>query len=257
MQNNKLKKNKINLIKKIRYITKISVIKCKKALEKNNYNLEKSLIYLKKKNINNKNNITKEGIIINKVKNNNVIMIKLLCETDFTAKNKYLNKFANKIINFCFNKKINKLQKINKHFKNKIKYLKTKFNENIIIDNICHLKGKYIKNYLHHNNKIGTIIKIDTKKKKNIEKYMKQICIHITAMNPKYISIKNIPLNIIENEKKKILIYNKKNILKKINKKLKKNILLEQKFLYNNKIKVKNFLRKKNIKIINFYRYKI
>ncbi len=257
MQNNKLKKNNINLIKKLRYITKISIIKCKKALKKNNYNLEKSLIYLKKKNINNKNNITKEGIIINKIKNNNIIMIKLLCETDFTAKNKYFNKFANKIINFCFKKKIKKLKKINKYFKNEIKYLKIKFNENIIINNFCHLEGKYIKNYLHHNNKIGTIIKINTSKRKKIKKYMKQICIHITAMNPKYINIKNIPLDIIENEKKKILINNKKNILKKLNKKLKKNILLEQKFLYNNKIKVKEFLKKKDIKIINFYRYKI
>ncbi len=257
MQNNKLKKNKIDLIKKIRYLTKISIIKCKKALKKNNYNLEKSLIYLKKKNINNKNNYTKEGIIINKIKNNNVIMIKLLCETDFTAKNKYFNKFANKIINFCFKKKITKLKKINKYFKKKIKYLKTKFNENIIINNICNLKGKNIGNYLHHNNKIGTILKIDINKIKNKEKYIKQICIHITAMNPKYINLKDIPSNIIKKEKKKNLIYNKKDIYKKINKKLKKKTLLEQKFIYNNKIKVKEFLKKKNIKIINFYRYKI
>ncbi len=251
-----MKKYKIKLIKKIRHLTKISINKCKKALEKNNYNIEKSLIYLKKIKIK-KKNIPKEGIILNKINKNNVIMIKLLCETDFTSKNIYFNNFANEIINFCFKKKIYILKKINKYFNKKKKYLINKFNENIIIDNICYLKGKYIGNYLHNNNKIGTILKIKTKKNNLDKKYIKQICMHITAMNPKYINKKNIPLEIIKKEKKKILIYYKKNISKKLKNKLNKKILLEQKFIFNDKIKIKYFIKKKNIKIINFYRYKI
>ncbi len=260
MQNNKLnnnnKKNNINLIKKIRNLTNISIKKCKKALEKNNYNLKKSIIFLKKNKIK-KNNLPKKGIIINKIKNNIAIMLKLLCETDFTSKNIIFKKFSKKIINFCLKKKIFILKKIKKYFKKKIQYLILKFNENILIDNICFLKGKYINKYLHYNKKIGTILKINTYKNKINKKYIKQICMHITSMNPKYISIKNIPKNILKKNIKKINSNNKKNNIYKINEKFKKNILLEQKFIFNNKIKIKNFLNKKKINIINFYTYKI
>ncbi len=251
-------KNKIELIKKIRKITNISIQLCKKILEKNKFNIEKSLISLKKIKIKKKNK-TKEGIILNKIKNNIAIMLKINCETDFTSKNKEFQLFANKIINFCFNNNNNiNLKIINNKFKYKKNYLISKFNENINIKNICYIKNKYLYKYLH-NKKIGTILKYNIINKKNNLNKIKKISMHITAMNPKYISYKNIKKNIIKKEKNKLSIYikNKNKLKKKLINKLKIKCLEEQKFIFNDKLLVKNYLKKNNIKIIKFYRFEI
>ncbi len=249
-------KNKIKIIKKIRKITKISIEKCKKALELNKYNEEKTLIYLKKIKYSKNKKIPKEGIIINDIKKNKSIMIKINCETDFSSKNKEFINFSKEILNYCFKKNTIILKKIKNHFKKKKNYLASKLKENIIINNICMIKGKYIYKYIH-NYKIGTILKYNIKKEN--KKKIKKIAIHITAMNPKYISIKDIPRKKIKEEKNKISILekNKKKISKILKKKIKKKILLKQQFIFNNKISVENYIKKNNIKIKKFYRFEI
>ncbi len=236
-----MKKNKLELIKKIRQLTNISIQKCKEILEKNNFNLKESLKNIKKIKIKIKKK-SKEGIIINKIKNKKAVMLKIICETDFTSKNIEFKNFSNEIINFCIKKNIFSLKKINNHFNKKINEITLKFKENIFIKNICNLKGTFLGKYIHNNNKLGCILKIDTNNNNIKYKYIKQICMQISAMNPKYIDINSI-------KNKNIKEYN-------INK-LNKNILLEQNFIFNDKILIKNFLKEKNIKIINFYRYEI
>ncbi len=252
----------IKILKKIRKITSISIDKCKKALEKNNFNLNKSIIYLKKKK-NKKKNITKEGGIFGKIKNNKAIMIQINCETDFTIKNIEIKKWINKIIDFSLNTKNISVDIINNNFNKKTNYLISKFNENIKIKKIFFIKGKFLAKYIHNNNKIGTILKIKTNQSYIDNKKIKKIAMHITAMNPKFISKKQIPLNIIKKYKQNIIYnLNKKNIKNKIiKKKLKEKInnitLLKQKFIFNNKITVKKYINKNNIKIINYCRFKI
>ncbi len=250
----------IKILKKIRKITSISIIECKKALEKNNFNLEKSIIYLKKKKIN-KNKKTKEGGIFGKIKKNKGIIIKINCETDFTIKNKKITNFIKKIINYSLKNNYITTKKINNIFKKKIKYLILKFKENIIIKKIYYIKGKYLCKYIHNNNKIGTLLKIKTKNKNINYKKIKKIAMHITAMKPKYISKKNIPYNTVKKYIKIISLTsekkNKKIIRKKIKEKLNSITLLKQKFIFNNKKLVSNYIKKNNIKIINFHILKI
>ncbi len=252
----------IKLLKKIRDITSISIIECKKALEKNNFNLEKSIIYLKKK----KNNIkkkSKEGGIFAKIKNNTAVMIQINCETDFTIKNKKIKDFANKIINYSLINKYISIENINNIFKEKKNYLISKFKENIIIKKICYIKGKYLVKYIHNNNKIGTLLKINTEKNNINYKKIKKIAMHIAAMNPKYIYKHQIPLSIIKKYRKNIIlcsekIKNKKKIIKQKLKEIINNIvLLKQKFIFDNKISINTYIKKNYIKIINFYRFKI
>ncbi len=252
------KKNNINLIKQIRKLTKISINKCKIALKKNNFDLKKTLIYLKKKKINNKKK-TNEGIIISKIKKNIGIIIKIKCETDFITKNKYFLNFCKKLIKYCLKKKIYNNKNINNYINNKKNFLISKFKENIKIHKIRYLKGKYIIKYIHINYKIGTILKINIKENNNnYYRSAKKICMHITAMNPKYISRKLINKKQIKKEKNSILDYkNKKDLISKLNIKLKKKILLEQNFIFNEKLLVKDYIKKKNIIILKFHRFEI
>ncbi len=251
----------IKILKKIRKITSISIIECKKALEKNNFNLEKSIIYLKRK----KNKIkkkTKEGNIFCKIKNKKAAMIQINCETDFTIKNKEIKNLANKIINYIIQNKYISIKNITNVFSKKINYLISKFKENITISKICYMEGKYLIKYIHNNNKIGTLLKINTKKKNINYKKIRKIAMHITAMNPKFISKNEIPLSFVKkyilntnfNLKNKI---NKKKIKEKIKEKINNIILLKQKFIFNNKISIDKYIKKNKIQIINFYRFKI
>ncbi len=252
----------IELLKKIRDITSISIIECKKALEKNNFNLEKSIIYLKKKKYNIKKK-SKEGIIFGKIKNNKAIIIQINCTTDFTIKNKKIKKFANKIINYSLTKENISIKNIDNIFKKKKNYLISKFKENIVIKKICYLKGKYLIKYVHNNNKIGTLLKVNTKKKNINYKKIKKIAMHIAAMNPKFIYKHQIPLSTIKKYRKNIILClkkkeNKKKIIKKkLKEKINNIVLLKQKFIFNNKISINTYIKKNYIKIINFCRLQI
>ncbi len=248
-------KNKIKIIKKLRKITKIGIYKCKKILDKYNYNIKKCIKYFhKKKLIYKSNNIYK--FIKTKTINNISILILYKSETDFIIKNYEFNIFNKKIIKFIIKnyKKIN-LYNINKKFNKKLIYLTNKLKENITIKDIFFIKGKYTYSY-NYNNKIGVIIKAKPINKKiNINlKYLKLISVHIAALNPKYIKFSLINKKKIKKIKKDIIKnYNSCNNIKHIVKnKLKKNCLYEQFFIYKNKIKIKYILKKINLKIIFF-----
>ncbi len=253
-------KNNIEIIKKLRKLTQISITKCCKILKKNNFNIEKSLIYIKKKKYTKKKH-SKEGIIIGNIKKNIAVLLQTNCETDFVSKNKYFLEFNQKIINYSFKKKKITLKKINKYFKIKKNYLSNKFNEYINIKKIYIYTGKHIGIYIHNNNKIGVIIKIKTKNNNLNNKKINKIAMHIAAMNPICIKPTDIPKEIIKREKKKILIKNiniKKQILnKKLKKKIKNMSLKEQKFLFNNRITIKEYIKKNKINILKFKRLEI
>ncbi len=256
--------NKLENIKKIRKITKISIYKCKKILEKNNFDIYKSLKYLKKKKLNKKNKSYHE-FITTKTKKNITIIIKFESETDFIINNIEFKNFEKKIICNIINnyKKYNIDSKnINKIFKNDINLITNKLNENIKIKNFLYLKSnkeKYICDY-NHNRKIGVIILVKKINKNNIIniKKVRKIAIHIAAIQPKYLNIKSISNKYIKKIKENIKIKFKnklkhKNINNEIKEKLNKICLKEQLFLFKNNIKVKKYLKTNNIKVIKFY----
>ncbi len=251
--------NKINLIKKIRNITQISILKCKNALIKNNFDLNKTLKYLKNKKFNFTKNSNYE-FINTKTKKNKAVIIKFSCETDFVSKTYEFKIFSKNVINFILNNKNITLNYINNIFEKEKNYLISKFNENIIIKKIFYLKNKYVSSY-NHLNKIGVILsanKINNKKKIN-KKKLKKIAVHIASTKTKFINLSNIPNSIYTKTKNKLikLKLNKYNYKKNIKNKLKEICLLNQYFLYNNNIKIKKYLNKNNINILNFYKIQI
>ncbi|WGH28086.1 MAG: hypothetical protein NHG07_01010 [Candidatus Shikimatogenerans bostrichidophilus] len=91
------KKKELQKIIKLRKLTNFSILTCKKALLKNNFNIKNSYYYLlnkenKKYNIYIKKNIKlKNGLIYSSVnkKNNIGIILKINTESDFIIKNYY------------------------------------------------------------------------------------------------------------------------------------------------------------------------
>lgn len=260
--------NNINykFLKKLRKKTNISIYQCKKALKKYNNNYQQALNSLiNLKIINNK--IPQQGLIKIKQKNNQLALIQIHCETDFVLKNQFFLKITKQILKFIFKEKNSNLNYIRMKFKKKIDWLINIVNENIIIIHVLYIQHPYFEYYLHNNYKIATIVICNnTNNNYQNKNKIKKIAMHLAAIPYKYIYKKHIPTkylnefktNIIKKYKKK---YQQNISLSKYKKYLnnmyKKNIFVEQLFIFNPKITVKNYLNKYHLQIQYLYKYNI
>lgn len=253
----------LNKIKELREKTGISILECKNALINTNYNIEEAIEYLKKKNIfNNKINLTKktmEGSIYLTITQNKKIAVisEVNCETDFVAKSDDFQNFLHELNNFyIFQDTINTTQNINiqnipEEIEKKRLNLINKLGENINIKRIKKfiLKTNFLYGYMHNINKnckIASLLIINNFIDAYEYLYL-DIAMQITAMNPTYIDIKNIPENIlnIENQSPENL-----------NNFIKNYVLLEQPYIKDNKKQLKTLI-KNNFEIIDFIRYEV
>ncbi|MCV2526109.1 MAG: translation elongation factor Ts [Candidatus Lightella neohaematopini] len=262
----------INLIKKLRNITGAGILICKEALIKSNGDIEQAIniirmlgkSILKKRSINN----TGFGAIfvkVNKVKKVGVIL-ELCSETDFVSNNINFIKLGNKIINIMLDYNTNDINFINEKSKNYINSLVVQVNEKISIKKTNIIHGDIVSCYLHNNKKIGVLLSIKTNNFDN-SKLPKLLAMHIAAYNPQYISDKDIPNNILDEEYKIqyniAKQYNKSiNIIKKIvdNRMLqfKRDIsLLDQIIITNNNKIIKDLVNENNYMINKFIRFEI
>ncbi|WP_185873680.1 translation elongation factor Ts [Blattabacterium cuenoti] len=271
-----MKSSLVDKIKKLRKITGIGFMDCKIALIKTNENFDKAIFWLKTKGekiaLNRSFIETKEGGVISSITMDHTIgtIIGLSCETDFLSKSRIFLKF------------LNFLSKHSLLFKNKKEFLSSLYKKQSIQDLIFEKMGiigeklelkiferiesLFVMNYTHHNNKIATLIGFNKNVNNNIAK---NIAMHITAMNPITIDKDKIPNDLIKQEieiihkqiKIEKLPYDKKEkiVSGKLKKFISENTLLNQKFIKNNKITIKEYLKKsdKNIKINFFIRKRI
>ncbi|CAL4321287.1 Elongation factor Ts [Buchnera aphidicola (Neophyllaphis podocarpi)] len=262
----------VNLIKKLRNITGISILDCKYALVKSKGDINLAIDNLRKSGIVKAQNRsiynTNEGAIFVCVKDNIGVLVELNCETDFVAKNIDFISFGNKIVNYIINNNFIKLTNLKETFKNKISLLISKFGENINIKRFKLLKGDYIDYYLHNNNKIGVLLLVDKfNSDPNKIKFIKNITMHIAASNPISIYSNDIPNKIIDKEieiQKSLAIKisdNPKIIKQIVDGRIKKFInsltLCKQKFIFDTSKNVEWFLKNYEINLKKFIRFEI
>ncbi|WP_185882270.1 translation elongation factor Ts [Blattabacterium cuenoti] len=265
----------IDQIYKLRKKTGIGILDCKNALIKSNGHFEEAIIFLRKKGkkIYFKKSLDdiKHGAIISITNQNKNIgnIIGLSCETDALSTSRefifFLKKIAN--ISLCYNNK--------EFFLNKIK--------NLIYDQIAITSEKIelkifeqihspcVLHYTHYY-KIATLVGfLSTIKTEEYNKYtndLKNIVLHITAMNPISINQNDFPKSLIKKEleiiKDQIKNENQSETIKnsmisgKIKKFIMNNTLINQKYIKNTKITIQEYLKNfKHIQINNYKRISI
>ena len=135
-----------------------------------------------------------------------------------------------------------------------------------------------VASYIHSNSRVGAIVKLYCEtdfvaRNEEFQELARDIAMHITAMNPKYISPDNVPIELVEKEKEiwKAQMADEKKpeeIQKKImegkEKKLREEIsLLSQPFVKNPDVKISELLAEKiaktgeNIQIGDFSRLEL
>ena len=228
------------LIKELREKTGAGFLDCKKSLEDNNNDIEKSIEALRKKGLAKASKKSDRAAIEGAVgvySNEDItVLIKVNSETDFAAKSDTFLDFLDSLGNIVLEKNTNidkeqflKLQFEKGTVQDYFNSMIAKIGENLILNDLLIKENKnsnysfYIHNSYRKNiGKIISIIEYSTNENNTeIENLSKNLCMHIAAMKPESMDVNDLDKNLISNEEKiqKELILNSgkpSNILEKI-----------------------------------------
>ena len=267
--------NKISTsdIKKLRDLTGAGFLDCKEALDNSNSDLDKAIEFLRKKGISTAqkkgDRTANEGLIaITKDESNKeASIIEVNSETDFVARNEDFQKFVFDLSQLNLKNKgsLEKLMDTNYlESKDKVSQILTnqisKIGENLSIRRCAYLNidDGFIGIYVHNvekdlMGKIGVLISIKTDISfSNISDFLKKICMHIAATNPIAISSNEIDENILKKEKDfqieeikksgKDQSIQEKMLEGKMKKYFNEVVLLEQNFVMDDSVKIKELI---------------
>ena len=208
------------LIKELREKTGAGFLDCKKSLEENNNDMEKSIETLRKKGLakasKKMDREANEGAVGIYSNNDLIVIIKVNSETDFAAKSDIFLNFLDSLGELALkNNNINldkqaflKLSYEGETIENYFNNMIAKIGENLILNDLIIMNNKnsnfsyYIHNsYKDNIGKIISTIKYSSKTYNNeIEKLSKNLCMHVAAMKPESLDIDDLDNEIISKE---------------------------------------------------------
>ena len=209
------------LIKELREKTGAGFLDCKKSLEDNNNNIEKSIEALRKKGLakasKKSDRAANEGAVGFFSNTNITVLIKVNSETDFAAKSDTFLDFLDSLGELLLknNSILNKNQFLNLDYEkgtvqDYFNSMISKIGENLVLNELLVKENKSndYSYYIHNSyrNNIGKIISLleysSDKKNNEIDNLSKNICMHIAAMKPESLDVNDLDREIIENEEK-------------------------------------------------------
>lgn len=210
-----------DLIKELREKTGAGFLDCKKSLEENNSNVEKSIEALRKKGLakasKKSDRAAIEGAVGVYLNKDITALIKVNSETDFAAKSETFLDFLDNLgsIVLDHNTKLDKNQFLNLKYDNGtvqdyFNSMIAKIGENLILNDLIIRENKkseysfYIHNSYRKNiGKIISLLEYSTiEKNSETETLSKNLCMHIAAMKPESLDVNDLDKNLIENEEK-------------------------------------------------------
>ncbi len=255
----------LSRIKELREATGCGISDCNKALTENNGDFEKSVDWLRKKGLSSASKkasrATSEGVVAVLIESKKATILEVNSETDFVARNEKFQNFVSKIIKEVhnFDGDISKFQTLKEEeVKNQIGVI----GENIQIRrfNNINVKDGIIVSYIHNSispnmGKIGVLLGLETKASKDkAEELGKQIAMHIAAAKPDALSVDKVDPSKLNRESEILKDQARasgkpENIIDKmiegrIRKYYEEVVLLEQLFVMDDKIKIKDLVAK-------------
>jgi elongation factor Ts len=264
-------------VAKLRRITLAGMMDCKKALEEAEGNFDKAIEIIRKKGqaIANKraDKDAGEGVVLSKVSANGKLgaMIVLNSETDFVAKNADFLAFAYKILDIALDKNPANLEALlalpldgTKIGDKVIEYIGI-IGEKLALSYYEKIEADHVQAYIHPGNRLATLVGF-TKAGIDVQVY-KDIAMQIAAMNPVAVDKKDVSEKIIAQEieigKEQARRDGKpEDMLEKIAqgklvKFFKESTLLNQDFVKDNKMTIRQYLESisKDLKVTTFKRF--
>ena len=257
-------------VKELREKTGAGIMDAKKALMENDGDLEKAMEYLRQKGMasadKKMSRIAAEGLVYSLIQDGVGAMVEVNCETDFVAKNEDFKKLVDMIAQAVIKHNPADIDALNKAtcpvcgkvVEDMVKESIATIGEKITIRRFVREEGS-IATYVH-NNKIGVLLKYTG----NDETAAKDVCLHIASSAPEFVSRKEIPQSVIDEETR--IEMGKEDLAKKpeqirakivegrVNKLMAQRCLLEQPFVKAPDSTVEQYVSGK-IEIVSFDRW--
>ena len=275
-------------VKALREKTGCGMMDCKKALSKTNGDMAKAVDFLREKGLaaaaKKSTRVAAEGVAFAKTNKESSVgaVIEVNSETDFVAKNADFLSFVElcadtviennpKDVDALLTCKTSAGEKLGDVLTKKIATI----GENIKVRRFKRFEG-FVTTYVHANGRIAVIVNAklgDGSAKDNtvVKEALKDIAMQIAAVNPGYLNTESVPNDVLEKEKsilkEQVLNEGKpepiveKIVMGKMNKFYKENCLLEQVFVKDNNLTVKQYLKNisksvnSDISLLDFVRY--
>ena len=254
-------------VKELRDRTGIWMMECKRALMETGWDIEKSIEELRKKGLakaaKKADRETSEWAIKIVTEGWNAYVLSISCETDFLASSDRFKTMLEDVVNFLKENGADSKEAAQEFINSNYAL---ELGENLQVTDYNIISWDVVSAYVHSNWKLAALV---VAKSGTDEEKLKQVAMHVTAANPEYLKATDISDDIVEKEKA-IQLDMMKNDEKMGNKsddvllkiiewkmgKFKAEIsLLEQAFVVDPNIKVKNFIGEDSL--VEFHRFSI
>ncbi len=260
-------------VKELREKTGAGMLDCKKALEENNGDMEKSIDWLREKGIakaaKKESRIAAEGLCQIKTEGNTAVMLEVNSETDFVAKNEEFTNFVDYLADQILANDVATVEDVlaiedgGETINDKLVALVAKIGEKISFrrfEKITKEDDSVFGTYKHMGGKIGTIVVV----KGANEEVAKDVAMQACAMNPTALNRESIPAEVVEREshiiKEQVMAEGKpediaeKMVVGRLNKFYKEVCLVEQAFIKDSGLSVADYVKNNGGEVLSMVR---
>jgi len=265
-----------SMVKELRETSGAGMMDCKKALAECNGNMDEAMNYLREKGIaksaKKESRIAAEGLANIFTDENKAVILEVNSETDFVSKNE---EFVNmiRVIGEALLKsdaktleEANEVETENGKVSDYIISMVAKIGEKLSLrrfEIVTKADNEEFGAYLHMGGKIATLVLA----KNASSEIAKDVAMQAAAMKPMYLNIEEVPEEVVENERKvqKELALNEgkpaeiaeKMVEGRIKKFYKEICLVEQPFIKDGDVSVKEYVAKNGGEILKMVRYEV
>lgn len=278
-----------NDVKKLREMTGVGMMDCKRALSESDGDIDAAVKYLREKGLavaaKKAGRIAAEGIAIAIISEDRkkAAIIEVNSETDFVAKNENFQTFVKDLAMLVLEKNPADVDALKTMIypgsdltvENMLHEKILTIGENIQIRRFDRFEGGCNVCYVHMAGKISVIADFEVSgidpAGEGFFAITKDVCMQIAAMNPRYIGRADVPADVLDEEKSILLAQTinegkpqniaEKIVLGRINKFYEEACVLEQEFIKDDKIKVGKYMDESAkqlggaMKLVKFVRY--
>ncbi len=281
------------MVKELREMTGAGMMDCKKALNETNGDMDAAVEFLRKngqaKAEKKASRIAAEGIARAAIEGNNAVVVEVNSETDFVAKNELFQNFVQDVANVALASSLNggkngedietlleqKYTDGTSSVKDALIEKTATIGEKLSIRRFEKVSGDMVVSYIHGGGRIGVLVAADGASDEAAKEALTNIAMQIAALNPMYISDKDVEQSYIDHETEIIKAQIeadpkeaskpenvKAGMVKgRINKQLKDVVLLDQVYVKaeDGKQTVANYLASvdKNLTVTKFVRFEV